>query len=203
MALRAGLAKNSRSVEKRDAILRGAKTIFLAHGFGRATMNAVAANAGVSKMTIYRHFEDKEELFAGVIAGLCGQIVDQDLEMMLRRPPEIALRAFARKMIGIVFAKETIELHRIVIAESRRFPKLGKLFYGTGPERCIVALASYFERHRGHPRLRIGDPRRAAEEFLELLRGYAHLRVMLGVEKSLRRRDLEARIESAVRHVFK
>jgi len=84
-------------------------------------MNAVAANAGVSKMTIYRHFEDKEELFAGVIAGLCGQIVDQDLEMMLRRPPEIALRAFARKMIGIVFAKETIELHRIVIAESRRF----------------------------------------------------------------------------------
>jgi TetR/AcrR family transcriptional repressor of mexJK operon len=203
MSLQTAPAANSRSDGKRNAILKGAKAVFLRHGFGHATMNAVAATAGVSKMTVYRHFGDKEELFAGVITDLCERIVGEDLEPMLQRPPEQALRLFAAKMIDIVFAPETIELHRIVIAESRRFPKLGRFFYASGPEQCIAALTAYFKRHRGHPRLRIGDPRRTAEEFLELIRGYAHLRIMLGIDRSLRPREIEARIESAVRHVLK
>jgi TetR/AcrR family transcriptional repressor of mexJK operon len=165
-------------------------------------MDQVAKAAGVSKMTVYRHFGSKEELFAGVITELCQRIVAEDLVEIFAREPREALRAFARKMTDIVFARDTTELHRIVIAESRRFPKLGALFYETGPQACIDALEDYFVRNKGDRRLKVENPRRSAEEFLELLRGYSHLKMLLGIDKAPPARDIEARIESAVRHVM-
>jgi TetR/AcrR family transcriptional repressor of mexJK operon len=188
---------------KRGAIIRGAKQVFLKRGFAGTSMDAVAAKAGASKMTVYRHFGSKEALFAGVITELCQQIVGDEFAEMLSRPPAEALRAFAEKMVAIVFAPETLELHRIVIAESRRFPKLGRMFYQSGPETCINALSNFFVRNRKNTQLKIINPRRAAEEFLELLRGYAHLRVILGIEKVPLRREMETRIESALRHVLR
>ena len=172
-----GRRGRSKSQVKRTAILRGAKAVFLAAGFGGANMDEVAARAGVSKMTVYRHFGSKEDLFAGVITELGNQIVAEDLERIFAERPEEALRRFARKMIDIVFDPETIELHRIVVAECHRFPKLGQFFYASGPQVCIDVLARYLRRNRSNPRFRIIDPVRTAEEFLELLRGYAHLRV--------------------------
>jgi len=193
---------NGRSDAKRDAILRGAKAVFLKHGFECTSMDVVALRAGVSKMTVYRHFGSKEALFAGVITDLCERIVDGDLRQIFELPPRAALMTFARKMMAIVFAHETVELHRIVIAESRRFPKLGRLFYQSGPEACIASLATYFDRHVSDARFNVRNPRRAAEEFLELLRGYAHLRVLLGLERAPLRAEMEERIEGAIRHVL-
>jgi TetR/AcrR family transcriptional regulator, mexJK operon transcriptional repressor len=191
-----------RSDAKRDAILKGAKAVFLKRGFEGTSMDAVALRAGVSKMTVYRHFRSKEALFAGVITDLCERIVDGDLRQVFELPPRKALTTFARKMTAIVFAHETIELHRIVIAESRRFPKIGRLFYQSGPEACITALAAYFDRHADDSQFKVRNPRRAAEEFLELLRGYAHLRVILGLERAPSDAQMEERIEGAIRHVL-
>jgi hypothetical protein len=98
---------------------------------------------------------------------------------------------------------DTVELHRIVVAESRRFPALGRLFYKSGPEACIAMLAAYLERHSSRKTLNLRNPRRTAEEFLELLRGYAHLRVLLGVQKTLSARELEENIEGAVQHILR
>jgi TetR/AcrR family transcriptional repressor of mexJK operon len=198
----AAASRNGLSDKKRAAILKGAKAMFLKHGFGDASMDEVAAAAGVSKMTVYRHFGSKEDLFAGVITELCQRIVAEEIDEIFALPMRDALRAYARKMTDIVFARDTAELHRIVIAESRRFPKLGQLFYETGPQACIDALENYFLRHRNDPALKVADPRRAAEEFLELLRGYSHLKMLLGIDKAPPARDIEARIESAVRHVM-
>jgi TetR/AcrR family transcriptional repressor of mexJK operon len=199
---RAGRRGRTKSDAKRAAILRGAKAVFLASGFESANMDEVAAHAGVSKMTVYRHFGSKEDLFAGVITELGNMIVAEDLERIFAERPEEALRRFARKMIGIVFDPETVELHRIVVAECRRFPKLGQFFYASGPQVCIDVLARYLKRNRNNPRFRVVDPVRTAEEFLELLRGYGHLRVMLKISKALSPREIEARIEGAVRHVL-
>ena len=195
--------RKGKSDAKREAILSGAKSVFLECGFGGTSMDELSARAGVSKMTVYRHFRSKEDLFAGVITELCRQIVAEDLEPVFEMSPEEALRCYARRMIDIVFAPDTIELHRIVIAESRRFPVLGKFFYASGPQVCIDVLTRYFERNRNDPRFRISDPRRSAEEFLELLRGYAHLRVLLNLEKSPNSREIAARIDGAVRHVLR
>lgn len=195
--------RDTRLDAKRSAIIKGAKEVFLRNGFAGTSMDAVAAKARASKMTVYRHFGSKEALFAGVITELCQQIVGDEFEEMLKRPPAEALRAFAEKMVAIVFAPETLELHRIVIAESRRFPELGRMFYQSGPEICIKVLSDYFTRNRISAQLRVDNARRAAEEFLELLRGYAHLRVILGLEKAPSRREIEIRIDAALRHVLR
>ncbi len=198
----AGRPGRVKSDAKRKAILRGAKAVFLKAGFGDTSMDEVAARAGVSKMTVYRHFGSKEDLFAGVITDLCNMIVAEELERLFEQKPEEALRRYAQKMIDIVFAPDTIELHRIVIAESRRFPQLGRLFYESGPHVCIDVLARYFEQNQRNPRFRILDPLRTAEEFLELLRGYGHLRVLLKINKALTSREIEVRIQGALRHVL-
>jgi len=191
-----------KSDAKRKAILRGAKAVFLKLGFGGTSMDEVAARSGVSKMTVYRHFGSKEDLFAGVITDLCNRIVAEDLERIFEQKPEEALHCYAQRMIDIVFAPDTIELHRIVIAESRRFPALGRFFYASGPQVCIDVLARYFERNRCNPHFRITDPVRTAEEFLELLRGYAHLRVLLKIDNAPTRHEIVARLKGAVRHVL-
>ena len=203
MSSGASTAAVTRFDVKRASIVGGAKDVFLRHGFEGASMDGIAAAAGVSKMTVYRYFRSKEELFAGVIRDLCERIIDEDLERMLERRPEEALRGFARKMVTILFARDTVELHRIVIAESRRFPALGRLFYKSGPETCIAMLAAYLERHSSRKTLNLRNPRRTAEEFLELLRGYAHLRVLLGVQKTLSAHELEENIEGAVQHILR
>src|SRR5581483_10773750 len=89
-------------------------------------------------------------------------IVDSDLKRVFEQEPQQALRAFAKRMIDTVFAPETLELHRIVIAESHRFPKLGALFYRSGPQACVDVLAAYFDKHRADARLKIRAPRRSA-----------------------------------------
>jgi TetR/AcrR family transcriptional repressor of mexJK operon len=199
-ALKAG---RPRSDAKRRAILEGATAAFMEHGFGDTTMDRVVALSGVSKMTVYRYFKNKEELFAGVIADNCDRIVDDDLAaLMVDRPAAEALRAFGRRMLTIIFSPEAIALHRIVVAESKRFPQLGVLFFEGGPQGSIRVLADYLRRHARDPNLRIDDPWRAAEEFLELLRGYTHLRLLLGIERQPSDAELAERVERAVNHLL-
>ena len=197
-------AGNGRTLSplKRARIIHAGKAVFLAQGFGAASVDEIAASAGVSKMTVYRHFRSKELLFAGVIDALCQQVIDEDLERMLEQPPKTALPKFARKIMDIIFARETVELHRIVIAECRRFPKLGRLFYRSGPEACIDMLEQYLRRHRNLGLVKHATPRRLAEEFLDIVRGYPHLRVLLGIDRAPSRNELRSRVESAVRHVL-
>jgi TetR/AcrR family transcriptional repressor of mexJK operon len=166
-------------------------------------MDAVAEAAGVSKMTVYRHFESKEALFAGLIGELCERMVAGGLSSGLHAlAPARAFRRFAEGFARTVFDPATVGLLRIVIAESGRFPELGLLFYDSGPARNIAALEALFERWRGDPAVRIRDPRRAAEEVLDIVRGYAHLRLLLGVDRIVDRRALARRIESAMARVL-
>jgi TetR/AcrR family transcriptional repressor of mexJK operon len=203
---RAGAAAAGRrkSDGKRRAILDGACRVFLVHGFGGANMDAVAAAARVSKMTVYRYFRSKERLFAGVVRDMCDRIADPALlGAMARLPLRAALRTFGRRMHDVIFAPETLGLHRIVVAESQRFPELGKLFYDSGPGGSIRALADYLGAQRRNPELKIRDPRRAAEEFLELLRGYDHMRALLRVGGGLSPRRVNERVERAIDHVLR
>jgi TetR/AcrR family transcriptional regulator, mexJK operon transcriptional repressor len=165
-------------------------------------MNDVAAATGVSKMTLYRHFRSKEELLVGVVNEICERIVDADIAAMMERLPlRDALATFGQRMLETIFAPDTLGLHRIVIAESYRFPALGQLFYESGPGSAIRTLTAYLERHRHDSALRIADPRQAAEEFMALLRGYEHMRALLGIEGVPPRRKLKKRVARAVEHV--
>ena len=60
-----------KDLEKRAAILAAAKRLFPLSGFEGTSMDAIAAEAGVSKLTVYSHFTDKETLFVAAIRARC------------------------------------------------------------------------------------------------------------------------------------
>lgn len=192
-----------RSTHKRKSIVDGARREFLKNGFGGASVDAVAEAAAVAKMTVYRHFKNKQALFEGVIGELCERIVGADVTLDPNLPVREALAKFAWMTIETVYNPDTVELQRIVVAEIKRFPELGRLFYKTGPEVCVKALERYLIANRSNSDLHFTNARFAAEEFIELLRGYTHLRVLLGMEKTPSRSVMARRVAAAVNHVLR
>ncbi len=181
-------------VERRKVRTRGARTVqrifeaasrlFLSRGFSETTMEAIAQEAGVSKATLYSHYGSRDELFSAVIwastgdrfasGALSGVTGAEDLHKKIER------LAFA--VLDLLLHPDTVAGNRMVSAEARRFPELGKLFYDNGPSRLIERLAALFETGMSAGLLRRADSRDVAKHFIGLVRGDLQLRAMLGDE---------------------
>lgn len=162
---------------KHRQIISAATEAFLARGFAATSMDHVARRAGVSKVTIYTHFRNKEALFGAIIDSLAGGLVERIEELALDdMAPGPALRQFGRRYLELALAASSVALHRTVVAESARLPRLGRLIYECGPVQIVSALATFLARSKD---LRITDPRLAAEQFLGMVLGHAQLRLLL------------------------
>ena len=158
-----------RSARKRRAILEAATTVFLSNGYLGTSMDEIAALARVSKQTVYKHFADKERLFSEIVTATCDEIADPNVDEVLKLKDtgdvERDLRDFARRQLRAVMDPRLLQLRRLVIGESGRFPQLGRLFYERGPGRTIDALATMFERLASRGVLELDEPRLAAAHF--------------------------------------
>jgi TetR/AcrR family transcriptional regulator, mexJK operon transcriptional repressor len=144
-----------RARAKRDQILSGARRVFLRDGFAAASTDAIAAEAKVSKRTLYVYYPSKEELFAGVMRGLTVENPQtRALESMEEMTPgsEEELRRnlleLARKILATMMQPDYLALLRTTIADTHRFPQLGGLFRATVPERAMRSFAVFIERSR-------------------------------------------------------
>ena len=145
-ALRAWSAndpRRKRQAEKRVALLDAATAVFLAEGYAGTSMQAVADLAGVSKMTLYRHFQDKEELFLAMFFEQCMRSRDRATVEPAREVPQAiaALEEFARGFVRAFTDPWALALFRMLIGETGRFLQLGKTFYDHGPSREIADIA--------------------------------------------------------------
>ncbi|MCH8112342.1 MAG: helix-turn-helix transcriptional regulator, partial [Proteobacteria bacterium] len=78
---------------KKELIIDAARTLFLKLGFGATSMDAIAAEAGVSKRTVYSHFQNKEALFAGIVISMCQELGGPPSDPPPFGPPEEVLSA--------------------------------------------------------------------------------------------------------------
>ena len=167
---------------KRGAVLRAAVQVFLSEGYGAASMDRIAAEARVSKATVYAHFGSKEALFAAIIRDRLQRLF---APVLISEPSSddvgADLRAIARQFVAVALAPDGLAAYRMVVAESARFPELGRAFYEAGPAVTIGRLASYFAAADRRGLLCVPDPALAAEQFISLLRGPIYLRRLLGV----------------------
>ncbi len=167
--------EDRRSVRKRRAIVAAATEAFLDHGFRGTSMDAVAAAAQVSKQTVYQHFQDKQRLFNEVIADTVRSASDPVHEEVRRLVDsgrlERDLRDLARRLLTLVLQPQMMRLRRLVIAEARQFPDMGRHFYELGPGRTMAALADTFAELGRNGRLAVPDPRLAASQFNWLVMG--------------------------------
>ncbi|RFU38484.1 TetR/AcrR family transcriptional regulator [Actinomadura logoneensis] len=134
-----------RAARKRAAIVRAAHELFLEQGFGTG-MDAIAAAAGVSKVTVYNHFAGKEELFVEVVNQALGQALGRTMRAMrerLRADDDLAgvLTATARDWVAGLVRPEVLALRALITAEARRFPELGRAWREQGPDRFSEPLA--------------------------------------------------------------
>jgi TetR/AcrR family transcriptional regulator, mexJK operon transcriptional repressor len=164
--------EETRSVRKHKAIMEAATTVFLAKGYLGATVDEIAALAAVSKQTVYKHFVDKEQLFAAIILATTDD-VDEFVRLIASTLADSAdlekdLRGLARRLVAALMEPRLLSLRRLVIANADRLPDVSRAWYERGFERVLTTLASCF-RDLGHELPRLGDPALAAHHFVGLL----------------------------------
>lgn len=165
---------------KRNAILDAAREMFLEVGYACASMDAVAARAGVSKATIYAHFSSKDQLFRAVIRQRCEQH-----STFAAVDPSIGGRAtltlIGRRLLEMLLLPETLAMFRLVMAEAVRQPDLARAFYESGPGAGKVDLARVIADLADRGEMRTIDPLRLADLFLGMLRTHLFMRTILGL----------------------
>jgi TetR/AcrR family transcriptional regulator, mexJK operon transcriptional repressor len=144
-----------RARAKRDQILSGARRVFLRDGFAAASTDAIAAEARVSKRTLYVYYPSKEELFADVMRKLTienpqTRALETIEEMSPGSEGELRrdLLELAEKIVTTMMQPDYLALLRTTIADTHRFPQLGGIFRATVPERALRSFAIFIERGR-------------------------------------------------------
>ncbi|MFF4197965.1 TetR/AcrR family transcriptional regulator [Nonomuraea sp. NPDC001831] len=169
------IPSGERAARKRAAILRAAREVFLDSGFG-AGIDQIAAEAGVSKVTVYNHFGSKEELFIEVVRDSLEQALGETLHVMredLQGGDDIreVLVRTARGWVRGLVNREISALRALITAESRRFPELGRAWRERGPNRFAEPLAQALNQRND---LRIPNMDLALVQFYALVL-YPHI----------------------------
>lgn len=187
------------NIGKAAQILSAALTVFLEEGFGAASMDAIARVAGVSKATLYSHFDGKEALFARVVADEWNRHwQDRPEPSTTADDPVAALTEFGHGYMELLLHPVALAIYRITMGEARRFPDLGRLFFEAGPARVRDGLTRVLADLEGCRALRVDDRRLAAEQFLGLMQTPLYLRSLLDIKDGLGADDVDRIVGSAV-----
>jgi AcrR family transcriptional regulator len=155
---------------KQEVILQGAVQVFLRLGYAGTSMDRVAAEARVSKQTIYSHFQDKEGLFKAIMERMTIRRFQAEFHTAtLHGEPEVLLRQFAETYLNKIVNEDYLALFRVIFAESVRFPELAKLYGRTVVQQGRQLMSDYFRRH---PELGFTDPEAIAQIFVGSLVSY-------------------------------
>jgi|SRR6056297_1438664 len=180
-------------------VLEGARAVFLRDGFEGANVDEIAREAGVSKATLYSYFSDKRLLFVEVATAECRRQADAALgEVDMSAPPREVLAFAARKMMDFFLSPIGLGVFRVVVAETGRFPQIGRTFWETGPARGRAILQDYFAQACARGELAIDDLPLAADQFAELCKADLFPRLIFGLADEVTPAERERVAQGAV-----
>ncbi|WP_223424282.1 TetR/AcrR family transcriptional regulator [Tateyamaria pelophila] len=188
-----------RKGRKFGQVLEGARQVFMADGFEGASVDDIARQANVSKATLYSYFPDKRLLFMEVANQECARQSQAAIDNIdMNAPPRQVLSQAGRHFLRFITSKFGQQVFRICVAESDRFPEIGRAFYRSGPERMRAEMAEYFVGSIARGELVIDDLTLAADQFGELCKADLWPRLMFGVIASVTEADIERVVDGAV-----
>ncbi len=188
--------------DKERQVLDGAAAVFARDGYEGASMSRIAAEAGVSKGTLYNYFAGKAELFSAYVHRDCSRTISLMLDDLARdETPEATLRRLGRRIIEVSLSAEGLSMYRMVIAEAEKFPELAATFYAAGPARAIRHLSDWIADMCTQGRLCVDDADFAAEQIFGLMQTRLCIQRRLGLIDGASGPEIDRVVDGAV-HVF-
>lgn len=182
---------------KRCAVIEAAVIEFQRDGFDGASMNRIAATAGVSKRTVYKHFASKEELFEAIIEILLERLDALDEVVYDSSVPLVEqLEKIGRGMARLMMSEDFIKLARVVASRFMHSPELAASAMGGG-KRTKAILIGWIRAAKADARIVVGNPEIAARQFAGLIQEFAFWPQLIGSEPALSTRDLNRVARSA------
>nr|WP_255636317.1 TetR/AcrR family transcriptional regulator [Azospirillum sp. 412522] len=192
---------------RRAAILTVAGQTFLRLGYADASMDRIAAEVGGSKSTLYRYFPSKAALFAAYVeevgALACAALAAVDIE---GNEPEAVLEDTARAYLDLILAPSALAMTRLVMAETGRFPEVGRIFYERGIQRTeqrIAAILQCLAERGGAPDWKYLALPGAAAHFRALCESGPHEGCVWGLRDAVSREEVARTARRAVVHFLR
>lgn len=186
------------AAQKRGLTLDAAVERFLADGYDRTTLEAVAKTAGVSSATLYKHFPTKADLFGGVMARLWASEPGSEGAMPPPGDPRAGLLRIGSDYATLLERPTTVALFRVIIAEAPRFPELGVELYERGKRPYLDRLRAYLEGEIASGRLAIEDLPLAKRQFLGMINDVVFWPRLLIVDLEISSEEIAHVVEQAV-----
>lgn len=187
--------------QKARAILEAGWSLFLERGIEGTSIEAIAAKAGVSKVTLYAHYPNRAALFEAAVLREMERIeAAQGLHSTAHAMPFAdQLRAFGIGIMTFLASKAAIDFYSAIAGELRRHDALARTFYDLGPGRTHANLAALLKAGMHQGELIELDPQRTAEELFGLWQGFSNFQLLLGIDVSGFHGDLEHRVDRGIR----
>lgn len=195
-----GRPRRGTEAARTATLIAAATRVFLRDGYGLASIDKVAAEAGVSTRTIYERFRNKADLLSAVISRL----VERDMATVFataefeRLEPRDALLAIAQSIAGHARNPDSVALFRIVATESYRFPELAAKMRDGAKRRVEYAIANYFRGQIARGTLTLTDPDRAASLFKQMICSELHECLLFGGADAMIQLDFTAHLNHVI-----
>jgi AcrR family transcriptional regulator len=187
--------------ERRGRLIAAAEGAFVELGYGAANMDGIAKRAGMSKKTIYRVFQTKQDLFAAVIDSrrdaLAAMIEAEGCDGSLQ--PDDVLRRFLGQIARFVLAPRQAALYRLAVAESQRAPELANAFYREGSTKPCSALMQWLALQHERGSLHVPDSAAAAKMLFCMAIAELQMRLLIGACSEPDEAAIDERVDHAVR----
>ncbi len=166
---------------KKKLISNAARKLFFERGYDSTSMDEVSRQAGVSKATVYAHFESKENLLLQLIEDEVAALPATTRNEPIKTCEDLraALQGLAGRFAVMFQDEETVSLHRLVISQAYIYEGIGKAFYEAGPLRMEREVIALLREGVEAGLLEIDDLHLAASQLLSLVVGTLPLRAML------------------------
>jgi AcrR family transcriptional regulator len=191
---------------KRAVIVDAALKAFLESGYAEASVNQIAATAGVSIKTLYRHFESKDDLFSAVMQAACGKMPgagtpkdDEPAPVWYGERPAAALPKAGEEYLRNVLSQDQLALYRVVTRDADRFPELGRRYHEETTGTRDAKFAGYLDLWAKREGWKVRDKRAAAQVFAGLLKARIFDEVLFGLRQPSEAEIVEKAREAAKR----
>jgi AcrR family transcriptional regulator len=198
-----GRPRRGTEPERLDVLIQAATRIFLKQGYGFASIDKIAHEAGVSTRTIYQRFKNKAELMVAVV----NRLMDRDMAQMFERQeidhmePFAALFLIAQTVVNRLCDADSAALFRIIATEAQHFPELAAQVRRTSRMRLQNKLSAYFKRQTERGVFALADPDGAAALFFHLVASPMEDCLLYEAEGAIGKVDWPRHITGAI-HIF-